>query len=531
MRPQRILGSKKGFYKVSYAPLIENGAPPQETGEIPSPEWVPRSSVPQYLIDTWRDFRAQRRAYKEAMLAKQDNKAETVSIDVQAVAPPTSVVQELHQPAAPPSVEQTAEPTSHAQESETTEFGLHKPRQEALRVFARSMHGKNDVQTMEPGADHDETMEQLTDASSPKHSRDQSHEPVVFVATGGELPGTTTPIAEIVGEVQPAEAALLEPHLLLREDARDTMANPPAAPLVPSEPHASTQEPGAAPGRRSARVPEKVHTSEEDRALSHDELLYTTASLRNDLVRHREMADEIKNMYADASTKAADAVMQSKRFEEENKQMEQKLCNDLRMREEMDYTHKKMLMDELEQTKTQLAILLARDANTGDAARHKAVLWDEEQERKRKREKLAKKLAGEQHSVIEPVVSAQPSPPPAMRDALVDELDELAAEAAESGAPSVLLGKRSRSRRVEPEADSTLLAAASLENHALPTASAALETPLSTTHVTIPTKETEHRHMELQREIPYDAPEYEPGSPRWKRRKRAFSPTPPSVAP
>ena len=56
---QRILGSKAGLYKVSYIPLQEDGSL-DDPSLYPAAEWVPKSTVPQQVIQKWREFRLSR---------------------------------------------------------------------------------------------------------------------------------------------------------------------------------------------------------------------------------------------------------------------------------------------------------------------------------------------------------------------------------------------------------------------------------------------------------------------------------------
>ncbi|WFD32747.1 hypothetical protein MSPP1_003798 [Malassezia sp. CBS 17886] len=73
--PQRILGSKKGFYKVSYA-VWGHDTPPTAQA-VRAPEWIAKGLVPARLIDVWREQRADRRAYLEKQEASIPTPART----------------------------------------------------------------------------------------------------------------------------------------------------------------------------------------------------------------------------------------------------------------------------------------------------------------------------------------------------------------------------------------------------------------------------------------------------------------------
>ncbi|WFD34184.1 hypothetical protein MCUN1_001021 [Malassezia cuniculi] len=64
---QRILGSKEGFYKVSYTPLRDDGTI-DSTNKYPEAEWVPKDTVPKHIVDVWNDF-IKSRAQSERMRA------------------------------------------------------------------------------------------------------------------------------------------------------------------------------------------------------------------------------------------------------------------------------------------------------------------------------------------------------------------------------------------------------------------------------------------------------------------------------
>ena len=59
MRPKRILGSKQGYYKVSYD-VVPGGQESQKT-----PEWLPKHQVPAHLVQVWRQQRTDRLVFKQ----------------------------------------------------------------------------------------------------------------------------------------------------------------------------------------------------------------------------------------------------------------------------------------------------------------------------------------------------------------------------------------------------------------------------------------------------------------------------------
>ena len=69
MRPKRILGSKQGYYKVSYD-VVPGGQESQKT-----PEWLPKHQVPAHLVQVWRQQRTDRLVFKQRI-------KERASIDV-----------------------------------------------------------------------------------------------------------------------------------------------------------------------------------------------------------------------------------------------------------------------------------------------------------------------------------------------------------------------------------------------------------------------------------------------------------------
>lgn len=79
LQPQRIIGSKQGYYKVSYTlPATSND------GSISKPpEWVPKSQVPPNLVLIWRSQRSERLAFIQRFKSKKteenDNVFKTIS--------------------------------------------------------------------------------------------------------------------------------------------------------------------------------------------------------------------------------------------------------------------------------------------------------------------------------------------------------------------------------------------------------------------------------------------------------------------
>lgn len=81
-RPQRIIGSKHGYYKVSYLSANPN------VGVLSKPpEWVPKHQVSNELVLTWRNQRSQRMAFIQKFKLK---KGDRNNQDIQAISTPTS---------------------------------------------------------------------------------------------------------------------------------------------------------------------------------------------------------------------------------------------------------------------------------------------------------------------------------------------------------------------------------------------------------------------------------------------------------
>lgn len=73
VRPQRILGSKPGYYKVSYNPGLAKSAA-GTSGTIRAPEWISKDKVPTVLVDLWREQREKRAAFKRYLLNLQKDR-------------------------------------------------------------------------------------------------------------------------------------------------------------------------------------------------------------------------------------------------------------------------------------------------------------------------------------------------------------------------------------------------------------------------------------------------------------------------
>ncbi|WFD45052.1 hypothetical protein MPSI1_003729 [Malassezia psittaci] len=71
LEPQRILGSRKGLYKVSFTPRDGSSS---DGVEIKEPEWVPKESVANELVEIWRALRSERASFRK----ERDNAKDTL---------------------------------------------------------------------------------------------------------------------------------------------------------------------------------------------------------------------------------------------------------------------------------------------------------------------------------------------------------------------------------------------------------------------------------------------------------------------
>ena len=432
-QPQRILGSKKGYYKVSFVPRRDARASAPPPDAIPEPEWMRKDQVPADLVAMWRALRAERASFKEEIQKEAQSR---VDEDILA----TEAAEEVPGPVEAP--EGVADETANV-----------PPAEESIDV---SISGARDTDVSAVFA-LDEQPESGTDGAV-----DASNIP---------REDDTAPPAPQEHQTPRKEGILTSAVAAIRAHFQPTSS--------PSEQHARESE--SAPPSESApsrRVRRPVDGGSEFRPQG-DSIESVTqdaqAFIQRLLHEKEQMREElgfVRKLYQEASSSAVDNTTQLEEARKEIALLQGQLKDGLALQQQFVQAQKQQWEDEAAQLRAQLALFQGQQAHTDAEIRRKAAEWDMHLERERieaeQREKAWAKwderrkrdglfYAGEAQpaqalAAAEPAVPA-PAPVAAMPipDTISDELAELAAEAHEAGLEDMLSQPRSRRRRARPE--------------------------------------------------------------------------------
>lgn len=240
---RRILGSKAGLYKVSYIPLREDGSL-DDPSLYPAAEWVPKSTVPQHVIQKWREFRLSRSqdgTVRRAYLGNQRSTSFTSNDssrndawsdlsyndlsslhDITAPAPNTSK-QSAHAPIAPAALERSthgpSDPVSREIESTDREaIASSRPDNEVSAL--------NQPTPQQPIPANTTVVEHVPEETTTSNTT--RAEPITMVPTSTEPPAMSTPAEPGPEQRLPGEHSFPEYPLEERSAEKDRPEERPA---------------------------------------------------------------------------------------------------------------------------------------------------------------------------------------------------------------------------------------------------------------------------------------------------------------
>lgn len=463
LQPQRILGSKKGFYKVSFAPKSSHGSEAIHSHITREPEWVPKDSVAQELVDTWRALRSERASYRE-----QRNKDRTQNVNNvlnHAEETKEDKPQEQVEKKLLPEAEASAALETHSEKTQEAPDVSQEPPQpaapeEAVNNEPRSILPETpevsgmegDVFVNAPAAPAADTAEHSTSVEREEATQTAAPETSNVDSTSDQPPSqdaeTHTPGKE--GIITSAVAAI-----------RATLQPTPSVRSEPSTPrHHSTAS------RRVRRpVGSSVFTPRSNTVESitqeAQEFIQTITRKKDQL---QEELNFVRNMYEEASSSAANTTNELDNAKKEIELLKTQLKDGLALQQQFVDGQRNQYEDQIAMLTTQLELLQGQSAQTDADVRRKAAEWDMHLEREREDAEQRQKTwakwderrkrdglfyAGNEEAPQNPIVFAtdrpEPTAPASLSDALSQELADLAADANEAGLD--LSAPRSRRRR------------------------------------------------------------------------------------
>ena len=493
---QRIVGSRPGFYKVSFVPMRRDGSI-EPSAHYPPSRWVLKGTVPEPVVNSWRDFR-KARVQSENMLRTRTSghdllpasrqksdidhskrHTDPMHLDI----PPRNAAISSRREAAttrmpsPPPEPMTLAPQLPAttQKNPTTErkadFGNGQVQlPEAPPASAQlpeppyprdEITGIEDVEMPQLQETRAESLATPAPAPAPAPAPPEptisSPEPATVPNTGipqyisttaapGNVPKAvlpalaTAPITQAVASPAPGYAPLASTGSPRVQTAGPTV------PVVVTRTSSSGRPVIAAGASRTDTGTEFTNIIQErDRALR---LLENT---KDQFALVKKLYDTASNKVTEYSTRLYEAEAEVKRL---NKVIESSLAA------QRVFTTNGLKSAELERNmlKNQNALLMSQAHGTNAEVRRKAALWDAHEEREQEAENFRQQRIAKwehQKATVGQTTADKPHGP-ALRPESVsttdpvtidDELAELAQEAAEAVVPSDELPTSRRSRR------------------------------------------------------------------------------------
>ena len=493
---QRIVGSRPGFYKVSFVPMRRDGSI-EPSAHYPPSEWVLKGTVPEPVINAWRDFR-KARVQSENMLRTRTSGRDRLPTSRQKSGfdhskrhtdpmhldiPPRNAaissrreVATTRMPSPPPEpmtlAPQLLGPTKKNPTSEREADldnvpaqlpeeppasaqlpGPHHPRDEIPGIEDVEMPQLQETRTEsfatpapapapapappEPTASHPEP------ATVPNTGLSQH---MSTTAASGNVPTTVLP-ALATAPITPAVTSPAPGYgTFAPTDSPRVQTAGPTAPVVFTRTSSSGRPVIAAEASRTGTGTEFTNiTQERDRALR---LLENT----------KDQFALLKKLYDTASNKVTENSTRLNEAEAEVKRLNEVIENSLAVQRVFTANGLKSAELERNMLKNQNALLMSQAHGTNAEVRRKAALWDAHKEREQEAENIRRqRIAQWEHQKANVgQTTTNKLHGPAFRPESVsmtdpvtidDELAELAQEAAEAVVPSDGLPTSRRSRR------------------------------------------------------------------------------------
>lgn len=468
-QPQRILGSKKGYYKVSFVPRRDSRASAPPSDVIPEPEWMPKDQVPADLVATWRALRTERASFKEEIQKEAQKRIDedilaTEALDEgpQPVEAPEGVADEMAN--VPPAGESVDVSMSDTRDADVS----------AVSALMEQPESNND------GAVDASNIPREDDTAPPGPQEHQTPRKEGIL---------TSAVAAIRARFHPTSSPS-------EQQGRESGSAPPSE---------------YAPSRR-VRRPVDGGSEFRPQGDSIESVTQDAQAFIQRLLHEKEQMREelgfVRKLYQEASSSAVDNTTQLEEARKEIVMLKGQLKDGLALQQQFVQAQKQQWEDEAAQLRAQLALFQGQQARTDAEIRRKAAEWDMHLERERiEAEQRAKAWAkwderrkrdglfyageaqpAEALAALEPIVSA-PAPVSSIPipDTITDELAELAAEAQEAGLEDTLPQPRSRRRRARPDPEDPSKRPRVEDN--VPTPPAAVSEPLVTDPITtVPTE-------------------------------------------
>ena len=577
LRPQRILGSKKGFYKVSFAPRPGDGADNNAGQPIPEPAWMLKESVPKQLVDTWRALRTERASFRQRRSkSREPSVYHTTELtnddsahDETHGEPVASAVDTDHYDAAEDaeaSADVSAERVPELAPTDASE-AVHLPANDTGNEVPDTTYAEDPVAadaprsptTPVPGEENASAPAPTTGSpstltipteNSPKASaapqQDPSTTPPIPTATSSDT--ERTPRKE--GILTSAVAAIRATFQSTPSRAKETP--------TPEAPTPTGRRPRRPVGSSTAFTPQS--STVEGVTQEAQELIHTLSRRKDQL---QEEVEFVRTMYQEASSSASNLSTDLSNAKKEIALLKKQLTDGLALQQQFVDAQQRQYEDQIAVLSAQLELFQGQSAQTSAEIRRKAAEWDMHLEREREEAEQRQKqwakwderrkrdglyYAGDAAAppVAAPMAPTNAAvaegPPVSAADALSQELAELAADANEAGID--LNAPRSRRRRAPP-ASAEPAKRARTDVHASEVKTEGADTvalgPLLASESSVPPPERmrtgsvpvgELCEMPPQRKTA-SSPPAEPAEARWLRRKRPelpldSLPTPPS---
>ena len=482
LRPQRILGSKKGFYKVSFAPRPGEGTERDPAQPVPEPAWMPKESVPQQLVDTWRALRTERASFRQRRSKSREPSVHhaTESQD------DGSALEESHNASVVPAID-----TDHYDAAEDAE-----PSADVTAVRTPEPEPTEAPEQMHTPA-HDTVNEvsdtaQTEDSSAVEAPRslptsapvDKSAPATVPVADVSSTPPAPTEIVLTTSRASQQDSSTIPP--IPTASSSDTEKTPRKEGILTSAvaairatfqstPSRAKETPTPEEQTPSRRVRRPVGSSTAFTPQSNtvegvtqeaQELIHTLSRRKDQL---QEEVEFVRTMYQEASSSASNLSTELSNAKKEMDLLKKQLTDGFALQQQFVDAQQRQYEDQIATLTAQLELFQGQSAQTNAEIRRKAAEWDMHLEREREEAEQRQKqwakwderrkrdglyYAGDAAapSTAPPVVpsssSAAEVPPLSTADALSQELAELAADANEAGID--LNAPRSRRRRAPP---------------------------------------------------------------------------------
>ncbi|WFD01167.1 hypothetical protein MYAM1_003928 [Malassezia yamatoensis] len=446
LEPQRILGSKKGFYKVSFTPRdgsLSDGS------EIREPEWVPKETVADKLIEVWRALRTERASFRKARDLAKDTPAPNITEPINATNLDTGSAKE--HPSGPNSVSEMMQNISTPE----------------MEVDTRNQPGVISGRDLQSGSQSDTT--------GLRNELDRSASPSANPAAN--LDGTPTMgslLTDNVGTSEPEDTGLVGSSRLPNNLTQNQVGDNESKQIPAQSDDASSSKEGLissavaaikatfqssstpesrdaspTPSRRVRRPVESLMRFEPRKTTVEGVTEEAQGYIQKLAQKKQSLQEElsfVRTMYQEASASATALTTELEESRKEIIILKEQLDQGLNLHQNFIEAQRQKWTEELDMLKAQLELFQGQSSQTDAEVRRKAAEWDMHQEREREiTEQRQKQWAkwderrqrqGLYYAGTSSLPTETPMMPMEVQDttaSLADELAELAADAQEGG--------------------------------------------------------------------------------------------------